>query len=183
MINHDRPEGRPVRVDALVAPTLRRFGHLRARSSDVPIVLLVQPERDDRDMYAEALRYHGVRPVLMSTAEDALTVAGRVDVIVTGILLPGPMDGIGFIARLKSDPRTNRIPVIVLTACAYQSDRDRAFGAGGDGFLAKPCLPDVLLDEIHRVLARPRPALRRLAGASNTHHRLVSCPADRGGEW
>lgn len=177
MINPDRLEGHHVGIDALVAPTLRRFGHLRTPSSDVPIVLLVQPERDDRDMYVEALRHHRFRPLPMSTATDALTVAARVDVIVTGILLPGAMEGIGLIARLKSDPRTNGIPVIVLTACAYQSDRDRAVAAGCDGFLAKPCLPDVLVGEIHRVLAQPRlaPAPSRPCGKlANARHRLVS---------
>ena len=65
------------------------------------VVLLVQAEPDSREMYAEFLRYQGLLPVPVSTARDGLRVAPEADVIVTGLLLPGDMDGIEFIARLK----------------------------------------------------------------------------------
>jgi CheY-like chemotaxis protein len=120
------------------------------------LVLLVQPERDDRDMYAEFLRYRGLAPMVVSTVRDALTVAPRADVIVTGLLLPGHMDGIELLARVKTDARTRAIPVIVLTACAGNSDRERAERAGCDVFLTKPCLPSVLGHELDRMLTRHR---------------------------
>ncbi len=131
------------------------------------IVLLVQPERDDRDMYAEFLRHHGFLPLPVSTAADALMVAARADVIVTALLLPGDMDGVEFITRLKNEERTKHIPVVVLTACAWDSDRDRAAAAGCDAFLAKPCLPDALLAEIRRAVTlrrvpKPQPASAEL---------------------
>jgi two-component system cell cycle response regulator DivK len=94
------------------------------------LILLVQPERDDRDMYTEFLRYRGLRPTAVSTVWDALAVAPRADVIVTGLLLPGHMDGIELITRVKADARTRATPVIVLTACAWHSDRARAERAG-----------------------------------------------------
>jgi len=50
-------------------------------------------------MYAEFLRYQGFLPVALSTARDGLIVASRADVIVTGLLLPGDMDGIEFIVH------------------------------------------------------------------------------------
>ena len=111
------------------------------------VVLLVQGDDDSREMYAEFFRYEGFLPVPVSNARDGLTVARKADVIVTSLLLPGDIDGIEFIARLKRDERTKRIPLIVLTACAWKSDRDRAEEAGCDVFLAKPCLPDLLLRE------------------------------------
>jgi two-component system, cell cycle response regulator DivK len=117
------------------------------------VVLLVQAEDDSREMYTEFFRYEGFLPVPVSNARDGLTVARKADVIVTGLLLPGDIDGIEFIARLKRDERTNRIPLIVLTACAWKSDRDRAEEAGCDVFLAKPCLPDLLLREVRLLLA------------------------------
>jgi CheY-like chemotaxis protein len=104
-------------------------------------------------MYAEYFRYQGFLPVPVSTARDGLTVAHKVDVIVTGLLLPGDMDGIEFIARLKTDERTKRIPVVVLTACAWTRDRDRAEQAGCDLYLPKPCLPADLLQNVRRLLA------------------------------
>ena len=118
-----------------------------------PVVLLVQADADSREMYTEFFRYEGLLPVPVSNARDGLTVARRADIVVTGLLLPGDIDGIEFIARLKRDERTKRIPLIVLTACAWKSDRERAEKAGCDVFLAKPCLPDHLLREVRLLLA------------------------------
>jgi two-component system cell cycle response regulator DivK len=132
-------------------------------SSNIPsaVVLLVQPERDDRDMYAEFLRHAGMTPIVVSNAVPALTVAPDADVIVTGLLLPGSMDGIEFIVRLRSDRCTSGLPIIVLTSSAWDTERDRAHRAGCDVFLSKPCLPDHLVREIRRLLARSAAWTRR----------------------
>jgi len=131
-----------------------------------PVVLLVQADADSREMYTEFFRYEGLLPVPVSNARDGLTVARRANIIVTGLLLPGDIDGIEFIARLKRDERTKRIPLIVLTACAWKSDRERAEKAGCDVFLAKPCLPDHLLREVRLLLAASK--LRDNRTASTT---------------
>jgi two-component system, cell cycle response regulator DivK len=121
------------------------------------VVVLLQGDTDSREMYAEYFRYWGLLPVPVRTARDGLTVAPTADVIVTGLLLPGDIDGIEFIARLKSDERTKRIPVIVVTACVWKRDRERAEEAGCDVFLPKPCLPDDLLRDVRRLLAATKP--------------------------
>jgi DNA-binding response OmpR family regulator len=70
------------------------------------IVLLLQPDRDHRDMYAEFLRYEGFTPLPLSMAHDGLRVASRAAVVVSEVLLPGPIDGVEFVTRLKNDERT-----------------------------------------------------------------------------
>jgi two-component system, cell cycle response regulator DivK len=120
------------------------------------VVLLVQPERDDRKMYAEFFRDQGWRVMAVSTAHDALRIAPMADVIITGILLPGHIDGVELIARLKGRERTRRIPVVVLTACAWDAERERAENAGCEAFLSKPCLPSDLVGTVGRVLALRR---------------------------
>jgi two-component system cell cycle response regulator DivK len=118
------------------------------------VVLLIQPERDDRDMYARFLRHAGMRPIIVSDAAPALVLAPDSHVIVTELLLPGSMDGIEFIVRLRSDRSTHGVPIIVLTASAWDTERERAERAGCDMFLPKPCVPDRLLHEIRRLLAK-----------------------------
>jgi DNA-binding response OmpR family regulator len=117
-------------------------------------------------MYAEFLRSRHFLPVIVSAVADVLTVAPSVDIVVTETLLPGHLDGLEMVALLKRYKRTKAIPVIVLTACAWRSERDRARSAGCDVFLAKPCLPEMLVREIRRLLKRydapkpqPSPAL------------------------
>ena len=77
------------------------------------VVLLIQPERDDRDMYALFLRHAGMTPIIVSDAAPALVLAPDSHVIVTELLLPGSMDGIEFIVRLRSHRSTNGVPIIV----------------------------------------------------------------------
>jgi CheY-like chemotaxis protein len=136
------------------------------------VVLLVQPHDDTREMYAEFLRHHRFTPIAVADGAAALKEAGRADVIVTGILLPGTMDGVELIARLRRAEGTKHTPVVVLTACTLRSDRERAEQAGCDAFLVKPCLPDDLLAEVRRVLMSRRLPKPQSARALHTaHHR------------
>ena len=117
------------------------------------LALLVQPEHDDREMYAEFLEYVGVAALCVSTARQAMTIAPYADVIVTGLRLPGEIHGVDLIAWLKRDHRTKSIPIVVLTACAWNAERTRAEATGCDVFLSKPCLPGDLLRVLRRLLA------------------------------
>jgi CheY-like chemotaxis protein len=117
------------------------------------VVLLAQPERDDRDMYAEYLSHMGLTPICVQDADSALRPACRADIIVTELLLPGVHDGYELIHRLKRNASTCHIPIVVLTGCARTTEEARARSAGCDVFLSKPCLPDALLLELRRMLA------------------------------
>ena len=126
------------------------------------VVLLVQRRGDDGlEMYAEYLHYAGLAPVAVSNAADALTFAPKADVIVTGLVLDGHMDGVELVSCLRGDDGTMRKPIVVLTSCAWPGDRERAEHAGCDVFLSKPCLPDELLREVRLLL--PTTHTRRVA--------------------
>jgi two-component system cell cycle response regulator DivK len=62
------------------------------------------------------------------------------------------MDGWEALRLLKADEATRHIPLIMLTAHAFDEHRERAMKAGADGFLAKPVLPDALAREIRQFL-------------------------------
>ena len=131
----------------------RIFTQPTSDDSNAHVLLVQSPHDDGLDMYVEFLHYHRLAPMPVTNAHDALDLAPTAAVIVTGILLAGSsMDGIGLIGRLRSDDRTKNTPIIVLTACAWPSDRARAGDAGCDVFLPKPCLPDELLREVRRLL-------------------------------
>jgi DNA-binding response OmpR family regulator len=129
------------------------------------VVLLVQPPDDSRDMYAEFLRHHGMDVVCPGDVEEALKLAAAADVVVTGLQLPGAMDGFAFIQHLRAASATRRKPIIVVTSWAWQTERLRAKDAGCDVFLTKPCLPAELLSHVRRRLttARRRPGSKRRA--------------------
>jgi two-component system cell cycle response regulator DivK len=103
-------------------------------------------------MYAEYLRHSGLAAIAASNVEDALTFATEADIIVTGIVLDDTVDGVELVSRLRGDDGTMHKPIIVLTACAWRRQRERAEHAGCDVFLSKPCLPDALLREVRLLL-------------------------------
>ncbi|MBC2773623.1 PleD family two-component system response regulator [Rhizobium sp. AQ_MP] len=74
-----------------------------------------------------------------SNGRDALDICDRtqVDVILLDIMMP-EMDGFEVCERLKSNPRTAHIPVVMVTALDQPSDRVRGLQAGADDFLTKP---------------------------------------------
>jgi two-component system, cell cycle response regulator DivK len=122
---------------------------LRVRGTTT--ILLVESHDDSRDMYADHLRWCGFTVQTASTTDEALVRAQDADVIVTEIRLHGSFDGVELVGRLRADGVTNRTPIIVLTACAFDTDRKRARAAGCNVFLSKPCLPDRLVTEIRGV--------------------------------
>jgi two-component system, OmpR family, phosphate regulon response regulator PhoB len=99
-------------------------------------VLLVEPPADDRAMYATYLSARGFNPVEVDDADEAFARAAQMDLIVTGSRLKGTADGLALIVGLRQHEPTRIVPIIVLTACAFDEDRTRAEAAGRDAFLA-----------------------------------------------
>jgi two-component system, cell cycle response regulator DivK len=137
--------------------------------STVESILVVDDTADDREMYAEFLAFSGYRLFEAGTGDAAYDIAvERIpDLVITDIRLRGTLgDGIDLTRRLKMDPRTRQVPVIIVSACAFDRDRARAAAAGCDAFLSKPCLPDALLAEAQRQITRARARVSLLAPSS-----------------
>lgn len=101
-------------------------------------------------MYGEFLRQSAVDFEEAADGRDALAkaLARPHDVVVTETRLPG-ISGYELCQLLRRDVATKATPIIVVTGDAYASNVDRARRAGADVVLVKPCLPDVLLAEMH----------------------------------
>ncbi len=75
---------------------------------------------------------------------------GDYDIILMDISLKGNKDGLELIREIRKDPKRKDIPVVVLTAHAFQRDKENAFAAGADEFLTKPIMNDALLKAIEK---------------------------------
>jgi two-component system cell cycle response regulator DivK len=125
-----------------------------AQQGDVqPLILVVEDYPDAREMYAEYLRFSGFRVAEARNGEEALARARQEvpDVVLMDLALP-LMDGWEATRRLKSDPRTARTLVVALTGHALAGHAEGARRAGCDAFVTKPCLPDELVEVIHKLL-------------------------------
>ncbi len=123
----------------------------------VPAVLIVDDYPDPCDMYAAYLELAGFRSLKANDGYQALRLATECqpDVILMDLGLPG-IDGYEVTRRLKSDLRTRDIPVIALTAHATPQQFDQLVASGFDDLIMKPCLPDVLAEEVERFIKRTR---------------------------
>src|SRR6478752_2691832 len=118
-----------------------------------PLILIVDDNLDAREMYGMYLEHEGFRWAEAVNGQEALTRARdeRPALILMDATMPR-MDGWEAVRRLKEDEATRHIPLIMLTAHAFDEHRERAKKAGADAFLAKPVLPDALAREVRLVL-------------------------------
>jgi CheY-like chemotaxis protein len=128
------------------------------------LALLVEDDEDARAIYATFLSCDGFEVLTADSASPAFdaAVAYRPDVIIADVRLPGTADGITLTLKLRLDPRTTRIPIIIITGNALPQQRERGMAAGCDLFLTKPCTPDALAEHA-RTLADPPLAIQRTA--------------------
>jgi two-component system cell cycle response regulator DivK len=124
-----------------------------------PVILIVEDSPDSAEMYGEYLTLMGFSPLYATTALEGLEIArsSHPDAVVTDVRLSGLMDGLELTRRLRHEPATRDIRIIVLTGYAFGAERDAANLAGCDLFLTKPCLPDALVDEVRRLLPATSP--------------------------
>ncbi|HTV02143.1 MAG TPA: response regulator [Luteitalea sp.] len=119
-------------------------------------VLIVEDYEDSRALYRFYLNARGwhVLEAARGDGVEAIVSQARPDVIVMDLELP-IVDGWELTRRLKSDPTTASIAIVVLSARVLPIEKQRAMAAGCDAYLPKPCLPERLENELRRVL---RPA-------------------------
>jgi CheY-like chemotaxis protein len=121
----------------------------------VATVLIVDDVEDNREMYAEYLRFVGFHVDTAPNGEDGLAkaLAEPPDAVVLDLTMPR-MDGWAFAQAVRADARTQHTRIIVLSGHALTGTEERARDAGAHRFLAKPCLPEDLAAELKRRLQR-----------------------------
>jgi CheY-like chemotaxis protein len=125
---------------------------MKGKRESGPLILVVEDNRDLRDLYSMYFTSHGFLVQAASDGQMAIVAAveHRPDLIVTDLSMPH-LGGHEMTRRLRSDPRTAHIPVLACTG--YPLSAESALEAGCDGFVVKPCLPEDLLREARRLLA------------------------------
>jgi DNA-binding response OmpR family regulator len=118
-------------------------------------VLVVDDERDITDLVSFNLKRNGYDVLAAYNGTDALEIAQREtpDLIVLDLMLPG-IDGTEVTRRLKADPRTAGIPLVMLTAKGEETDQIVGLTLGADDYVTKPFSIKVLLARLASVLRR-----------------------------
>jgi DNA-binding response OmpR family regulator len=119
-----------------------------------PSVLVVDDDPDLRELVAMKLIYAGFAVATADTGDGALAAVAEhsPDLIVLEAMMPGT-DGLAVCRRLRDDPATATLPIIMLTARSHAALVLEGFAAGATSYLTKPFSPRELVEEIESLLA------------------------------
>ena len=118
-------------------------------------VLVVEDDDDIRELVSYNLLKEGYQVAGVASGEEALaTVETKPpDLMLLDLMLPG-LDGLRICRKLKSDPLTESLPIIMLTAKGEEADVVAGLNMGADDYISKPFSPKVLLARVQAVLRR-----------------------------
>jgi two-component system, OmpR family, alkaline phosphatase synthesis response regulator PhoP len=119
------------------------------------IILVVDDEEDILELVRFTLSREGFTILCAASGEAAwdLLKTERVNLLVLDLMLPG-MDGLELARRLKSEPRTQAVPIVMLSAKGEEADIVTGLELGADDYVTKPFSPRVLTARVRAVLRR-----------------------------
>ncbi len=124
------------------------------------LILLVDDETDLTRALAFAFKREGFEVRVANNGREALNLAFQdplPDLVLLDLMLPD-LPGTEVCRRLKADPRTGEIPIVMVTARGEEIDRVVGFEVGADDYVTKPFSTRELLLRVRAVLRRSRPA-------------------------
>jgi DNA-binding response OmpR family regulator len=143
-------------------------------------ILVVDDDLDTVRMVKLMLDKQGYSVVSASDSEQAisLTQIEQPDLVLMDIMMPD-IDGYEITRKLRNDPSTSHIPIIMFTAKTQLEDKLLAFDVGADDFISKPSQPKELFAHIKAVLGRTSRQLPHLSPEKNAN--LIGFTAAKGG--
>jgi DNA-binding response OmpR family regulator len=118
-------------------------------------VLIVEDEQDILNLVKLYLEKEGYRTCTAMTGLEGLkeVKAQHPDLVILDLML-AEMDGLEVCKRIRSDPHTARLPIIMLTAKAEESDTIVGFELGADDYVTKPFSPKALIARVKALFRR-----------------------------
>ncbi|WP_414695522.1 phosphate regulon transcriptional regulator PhoB [Pedomonas sp.] len=125
-----------------------------------PKVLLAEDDASLTELLTYNLEQEGFEVLHAADGEEAMALAQEQnpDIAILDWMIPY-LSGIEICRRLRRQPETANLPIIMLTARSEESDRIRGLETGADDYITKPFSPRELVARIKAVLRRLRPAL------------------------
>ncbi|HKY79381.1 MAG TPA: response regulator, partial [Anaerolineales bacterium] len=152
--------------------------------SNSPIkILVVDDDLDTVKLVGTTLEKQGYVILAAQQGVEALDIAAQQhpDLILLDIMMP-KMDGFEVIRRLRADPATSAIPVIMFTAKSQVDDKVAGLEAGADEYLTKPTHPAELVARVRSVLKRSTSMLPPLPEGPKAGRAVIGVLAAKGGQ-
>lgn len=117
-------------------------------------ILVVEDERDIRELIGFTLRFGGLEVEEARNGEEGIAIAQKVHpkLILMDVRMPR-MTGFEACEKLKADDKTSDIPIVFLSAKGQVAEIQRGMELGAVAYILKPFAPDELLDQVKDILA------------------------------
>lgn len=137
-------------------------------------VLVIDDAENIIEFIRLGLRYEGFQVESAPDGEQGVVAAQRInpDVIILDVMMPG-IDGLEVCRRIRSNPTTSDIPILMLTAKDEVSDRILGLQTGADDYLTKPFDFYELLERIRAILRRQNRARGTQTGENDTGGQIL----------
>jgi phosphate regulon transcriptional regulator PhoB len=128
---------------------------------EIKYVLIIDDEPDLVELVSYNLKKEGFKVLTASDGEDGLEKIrkGSFDLVILDLMLPG-VQGVEVCRMLRSNPKTEELPIIMLTAKTDMSDKVRGLDIGADDYMTKPFSPKELIARVRALLRRTEQGAR-----------------------
>jgi len=126
-------------------------------------ILVVDDDYTALRVIGYALKQEGYEVLTAAHGQAALRMAPEADLVILDIMMPD-IDGYKICRRLRTNPDTRQLPIIMLSAKAQVSDKLMGFEVGADDYVIKPVDPSELVARVGALLSRAKHAAPREAG-------------------
>lgn len=118
-------------------------------------ILIAEDERDIRELIAFTLRFAGFEVFTTTNGEEALNILDQVqpDLVLLDIRMPR-VNGYQVCQKIKTNPETQHIPVVFLSAKGQESEVLEGYSVGADEYIVKPFSPDQLIERVKEILKK-----------------------------
>ncbi|MCK4863608.1 MAG: response regulator [Dehalococcoidales bacterium] len=122
-------------------------------------ILVIEDDPAISRLVDYSLRHEGYAVVSASNGLEGIRKAhnDRPDLIILDVMLPG-MDGFEICHRLRAEPDTAQLPILMFSAKAQEVDKDTGLKVGADDYLTKPAAPAEIISRVEALLAKKKRA-------------------------
>ena len=120
-------------------------------------ILVIEDDPATTRLVDYSLRHEGYQVVTASNGLEGIRKAHNEapDLIILDVMLPG-MDGFEICHRLRSEPDTAKLPILMFSAKAQEIDKDTGLEVGADDYLPKPAAPAEIVSRVENLLAKKK---------------------------